>query len=226
MRCMKLNTRIVVLALAGLSAWAALPASAADPLAPYPVSVWSRVLFGPDGKPQTLEVVDADQYPAGFVQNVKQRVAQATIQPPVVDGKAVTQRSGVEMRFVISPKPEGGAQVRVDGLTVGALPVKRYLAAYPADIAATGGWEGEVTGVCTIGTNGRCRVVDVLATAGMPESVRRYAKVSLDGWQFEPQEVDGKPVESEYRLVMRLNTLDTAPEDFRQDKFQRLLKGK
>lgn len=223
MRRMKHNLRRAVLALALLSAGAAL---AADALDPYPVSVWSRVLFGPDGKPQTLEVVDADQYPAGFVQNVKQRVAQASIQPPVVDGKPVTLRSGVEMRFTVTPKPDGGGQVRVDGLSVGALPVKRYLAAYPADIAATGGWQGEITGVCTIGTNGRCRAVDVLAPAGMPESVRRYAKVSLDGWQFEPQEVDGKPIESEYRLLMRLNTLDSVPEDFRQDKFQRLLKGK
>ena len=42
----------------------------------------------------------------------------------------------------------------------------------------------------------------------------------------EPQQVNGQPIESEYRLVMRLNTLDSAPEDFRQDKFQRLLKGK
>lgn len=204
----------------------ALPARAADPLSPYPVSVWSRVLFGADGKPQSLEVVDEDQYPARFVENVRQRVAQASIQPPLVDGKPATLRSGVEMRFTVTPKAEGGGSVRVDGLSVGALPLKKYLAAYPADIAATGGWEGEVTGVCTIGVNGRCRTVDVVANAGMPESVRRYAKVTLDGWLFEPQQVNGQPIESEYRLVMRLNTLDSAPEDFRQDKFQRLLKGK
>lgn len=209
-----------------LAALSSVPAWAADPLAPYPVSVWSRVLFGTDGKPQSLELVDADQYPAGFVANVKQRVAQATIQPPMVEGKPVTLRSGVEMRFVIAPKPEGGAAVRVDGMSITALPVKRSLPAYPADIAATGGWEGEITGVCTVGTNGRCRKVDIVVNAGMPESVRRYAKVAFDGWEFEPQEVDGKPIESEYRLVMRLNTLDATPEDFRQDKFQRVLKSR
>ena len=223
MRRMKNKTWMAAAAVAALLAG---PAGAADSLNPYPVSVWSRVLFGVDGKPQSYAVVDEDQYPARFVENVKQRVAQASIQPPLVDGKPATLQSGVEMRFVVTPKPEGGGSVRVAGLWVGALPLKRYLASYPADIAATGGWEGEVTGVCTVGVNGRCRTVDVLATAGMPESVRRYAKVTLDGWQFEPQQVDGKPVESEYRLVMRLNTLDSAPEDFRQDKFQRLLKNK
>lgn len=215
-------TWMVALSAAALAA----PPASAGASDPYPVSVWSRVLFGPDGKPQTLAVVDEADYPARFVENVKQRVAQLSIQPPMVDGRPATLRSGVEMRFTVTPKAEGGATVRVDGLWVGALPVKKYLASYPADIAATGGWEGEVTGVCTIGVNGRCRVVDVVANAGMPESVRRYAKVTLDGWQFEPQEVDGRAIESEYRLVMRLNTLDTAPEDFRQDKFQRLLKNK
>lgn len=220
-----MRTPVCLAALAAALVSAA-PARAADPLSPYPVSVWSRVLFGIDGKPQSLEVVDEDQYPARFVENVRQRVAQASIQPPLVDGRPVTLRSGVEMRFTVTPKPEGGGSVRVDGLSVGALPLKKYLAAYPADIAATGGWEGEVTGVCTIGVNGRCRTVDVVANAGMPESVRRYAKVTLDGWLFEPQQVNGQAIESEYRLVMRLNTLDSAPEDFRQDKFQRLLKGK
>ncbi|MCF8205148.1 MAG: hypothetical protein K9J82_08740 [Methylotenera sp.] len=221
---MKHNTRLAALALVALSALPALPAWAADPLAPYPVTIWSRVLFGTDGKPQTLEVVDADQYPAGFVNNVKQRVAQASIEPPKVDGKPVTLRSGVEMRFVITPKPEGGGAVRVDGMSISALPVKRYLAAYPAEITATGGWEGEITGVCTVGVNGRCRKVDIVVNAGMPESVRRYAKATLDGWEFEPQEVDGKPIESEFRLAIQLNTLDATPEDFRQDKFDRVTK--
>ena len=201
-------------------------AGAAEDLAPYPVSVWTRVLFGVDGKPQEYAVVDEDKYPAKFIENVKVRVAQASIQPPVVDGRPVTLRSGVELRFTVTPNAEGGGSVRVDGLSMGPMPLRKSLASYPADIAANGGWEGQVMGICTVGGNGRCRTVEVVAQPGMPESVRRYAKASLDGWVFEPQQIDGKPIESEYRLVMQLNTLDTAPEDFREDKFQRLLKKK
>jgi hypothetical protein len=205
---------------------AALQALGADATQPYPVSVWARVLFGVDGKPAEYTVVEEDKYPAKFVENVKVRVAQATIQPPLVDGKPVTLRSGVEMKFTVTPNAEGGGSVRVDGLSMGPIPVNRSLASYPADIAANGGWEGQVLAICTVGANGRCKTVEVVAPPGMPESVRRYAKASLDGWLFEPQLVDGKPVESEYRLLMQLNTLDTAPEDFREDKFQRLLKKK
>ena len=205
---------------------AALPAVASDAMAPYPVSVWTRVLFGVDGKPAEYAVVDEEKYPAKFVENVKVRVAQAKIQPPLVEGKPATLRSGVEMRFTVTPNAEGGGAVRVDGLSVGPIPIQKSLAAYPADIAANGGWEGQVLGICTVGVQGRCKTVEVVAQPGMPESVRRYAKASLDGWVFEPQLVDGKPVESEYRLLMYLNTLDTTPEDFRQDKFERLLKKK
>lgn len=205
---------------------ATLQAVAADETAPYAVSVWTRVLFGVDGKAAEYTVVDEDKYPAKFVENVKARVAQATIHPPVVGGKPVTLRSGVEMRFTVTPGAEGSGSVRVDGLSVGPIPLNKSLANYPADIAANGGWEGQVLGICTVGINGRCRAVDVVAQPGMPDSVRRYAKASLDGWVFEPQLVDGKPVESEYRLLMYLNTLDTTPEDFRQDKFERLLRKK
>jgi hypothetical protein len=214
------------LILAALLAVMTAQAGAAQDPKPYRVSVWSRVLFGADGKPAEYAIVDEDKYPAQFVENVRSRLANASIQPPVVDGHAATLRSGVEMRFTVRPAAEGSGTVRVDGLSVRALPLKTYYASYPKDIKKTGGWEGEVTGVCMIGIDGRCGSIEVVALPGMPESVRRYAKASLEGWQFEPQEIDGKPVESEFRLNLRLHTLDNVPEDFRQDKFQRLLKNK
>lgn len=193
---------------------------------PYPVSVWARVLFGPDGKPVEYALVDEDKYPAKFAENVKSRVARATIQAPVVDGKPVTLKSGVEMRFTVTPTADGGGTVRVDGLSMGPMPVQRFYANYPSDIAQTGGWEGEVTGVCKVAQDGRCSSVDVVALPGMPESVRRYARASLERWQFEPQQVDGKPVEGEFTLKMKLSTVESTMEDFREDKFLRLLKKK
>jgi hypothetical protein len=60
----------------------------------------------------------------------------------------------------------------------------------------------------------------------MPDSVRRYAKASLEGWAFAPQEVDGKPIEGEFVLRLVLNTLDDVPENFKQDKFLRILNSR
>lgn len=207
-----------------LAAWA-LPSPAQDAKEPYSVSVWARVLFGPDGKPVEFALVDEDKYPPKFAENVKARVARASIRPPELDGKPTTFRSGVELRFTVTPTAEGGT-VRVDGIAMKPMPLKRYLASYPKDIGQIGGWDGEATGICRVGVDGRCASIEVTALPGMPESVRRHVRASLERWEFEPQQLGGQAVEGEYVLALRFNTEDSAPEDFRQDKFLRLLRNR
>lgn len=192
---------------------------------PYAVSVWARVLFGPDGKPAEYALVDEGKYPATFAENVKARVARASVPAPQVEGRAVTLRTGVELRFLITPSAEGGS-VRTQGIAMGPLPVTRYFASYPKDVGRSAGWEGRASAVCTVGIGGRCTNIDVTALPGVPESVRRYMKASLEQWEFEPQQVDGKPIEGEYRLTLDFSTLDSSPENFREDKFLRLLRGR
>ena len=216
--------RFLLLALAGLCH--ALPAAAQAGADPYEVSVWARVLFGTDGKPVEYTLVDEEKYPPKFVENVKARIARATIPPQQVDGQPATLRSGVEMRFTVTPSAQGGT-VKVEGISMGAIPVRRYFAAYPQDIAQSGGWKGEATGVCSIAADGRCATIEVTALPGMPESVRRHVRASLEKWLFEPQQVGGRPIEGEYRLTLRYDTPDSLPlEDFREDKFLRILKNR
>ena len=57
---------------------------------------------------------------------------------------------------------------------------------------------------------------------GMPESVRRFARVSLEQWRFEAQQVNGKPIVTEVGVRFNLSAPVGAPEDFRQDKFERI----
>ncbi|TDP62738.1 energy transducer TonB [Roseateles toxinivorans] len=203
----------------------AAPCIASDSDEPYSVSVWARLLFGPDGKPAEYAILDEDKYPAKFVENVKVRLARAVIPPPHIDGIPTTLRTGVELRFTVTRTAQGGS-VRVDGIAMGPLPVKQYFASYPRDVARSGGWQGDVTGVCTVGVDGRCRSIEVAALPGIPESVRKFMRASLEGWEFEPQLLDGQPVEGQYTLKMRLNTLDDAPEYFREDKFLRVLRSR
>jgi hypothetical protein len=193
---------------------------------PYTVEVWANVLFGVEGKPTEYALFEEAKYPEKFAQNVKARVAQAKIQPPVVAERPATLRTGVRLNFLVTPQVNGGAQVKLNGLTMAALPIKRYFASYPKDISKTGGWTGEVEGICKIGVDGRCAAIKVTTLPGMPESVRRYAKASLEGWVFVPQEIDGKPIEGEYILRLVLNTLDEVPENFKQDKFLRILNSR
>lgn len=206
--------------LQAAAAGTASVAAAAD--APYTLEVWSNVLFGPEGTATEITLIDEASYPAAFAGNVKARLARAKVPPPQRDGQPTTLRTGVMMRFEITPAAGGGGQVRVAGLSVSPLPLKRYYASYPKDIAGSAGWQGEVEGLCTVAVDGRCRSIEVKALPGIPESVRRYARVSLEGWTFAPQELGGQPIEGEYRLRLQLNTLDDQPEDFRDDKFERL----
>jgi hypothetical protein len=213
--------RFVVAATLAAGAAAAQPATDE----PYPVSVWGRVLFGTDGKPAEVALVDEAQYPSKFVAQVRERLARARIRPPEVDGRPATLRTGVEMRLTVVPQGDGGT-VRVDSVSMSPLPVKRYLASYPSDIGRVAGWKGEADAVCTVGIDGRCAKIDVQAPAGMPDSVRRYMRASLEQWVFEPQQIDGRAVEGEYRFGARFATLDDSPENFRQDQFLRILRGR
>jgi hypothetical protein len=191
---------------------------------PYQVDVWADALFGPDGSLQRLEVPEADQYPAAFVQRLKQHLAKARI-PPVTDeqGAPASFRTGLGMYLTVTPGAGAGVgaasgTVRIDSVRVAARPVKRYFASAPANIPTAGGGAGGVAQVslqCTVQGDGRCTEVAIVnATAGS-ESLRRWGVASMEGWRFEPQRVNGQPVLSQWQQTLTLEVLDTMPKDFR-----------
>ncbi|MBI3368876.1 MAG: energy transducer TonB [Burkholderiales bacterium] len=200
-----------------------LPAQAETPDAPYPISVWARVLFGPDGRPLEYSLVDEDTYPIKFAENVKARVAHAVVPAPQLNGKPVTLRSGVELRFVVSPNAEGGGAVRLDGVSMGPMPTKTFFASYPTD-GQSSVWAGQVTITCTVGVSGRCTAIEVPQTPGMPEAVRRFARVSFEQWEFEPQQLDGQPVEGTYSLRLRLSLADWLAQKALRERFLGMLR--
>ncbi|HYD82119.1 MAG TPA: energy transducer TonB [Paucimonas sp.] len=193
--------------------------------APYQVTVWAQVLFDTSGKASEIDIADESSYPARFLENIRARLANARIPAPSDEGAPATFKTGVQMNFTVTPGEAGGS-VRMDGLRMSPLPTKTYYASYPKDIGGTAGWQGKITAMCTVGTEGVCTSFDVKAVPGMPESVRRYAKASLERWTFVPQEVNGKPVAGEFALNLRFETTDTMPQDFREPKFDRILRGR
>ena len=224
MSCIPLRSRCAALLLA-LAAWPLASAANESDGKPYLVSVWSLVLFDTSGQAKEIEVADASRYSAQFLDNVRSRLAKARVPPPQEGGAAATFKSGVRMEFLMTPSAAGGS-ARVVGLNVAPLPTKTYFASYPKDVASSEGWEGAVSATCTVGVDGRCSAVMVKALPGMPDSVRRFAKASLEGWTFLPQELNGKPVVGEYELTVNLRTTEGAPEDFRENKFDRILRSR
>lgn len=125
------------------------------------------------------------------------------------------------MQFLVTPS-EAGALVKLQRVTMSPLPVKTPMAAFPKGAIRGDGATAEAVGVCVVGVDGRCRTVEIEAPAGVTEPIRRYLRLSLAGWEFEPQQIDGNAVEGEYRLDMRFHNRRLRPVDFRQDKFQRI----
>lgn len=206
--------RALLLAAAALGAAAA---SAADaPKEPYSVEVWADALFGPDGKLQNLDVPDAGQYPPAFVEQVKKRLASAKI-PPVKDdgGAPATFRTGMVTVFRIEPN-EGGAAVRVTGMSIGPRPVKRYAASQPNDVPVDTPTSVRVQ--CEVGADGRCGDVKVLDANASSEALRRWAVASMRGWEFAPQRVGDKPVAGEAEVTLQLLPLNSRPRDFRDPR--------
>ncbi len=212
------------LAALALACGYAAPVQAAD-AAPYKVSVRASVLFAPDGTAAEVRVIDEATHPQAFVDNVKARLQKARIPPQQADGQPATFRTGVLLDYLVTPEASGG-KVTLTSLKMAPLPTKQFFASYPTDIAQAGGWRGAVQASCVVGVEGRCTAITVRALPGMPDSVRRYARVSLEGWLFQPQELNGKPVEGEYEVLMEFETPDTKPDDPRTDKFQRVQQGR
>ena len=193
--------------------------------APYKVAVRASVLFAADGTASDVRVIDEAVHPQAFVDNVKARLQKARIPPQQADGAPATFRTGVLLDFLVAPG-EGSGKVTLTSLKMAPLPTKQYFASYPTDIAQVGGWRGAVQASCVVGVEGRCTSITVRALPGMPDSVRRYARVSLEGWLFQPQEMNGKPVEGEYDVTLEFETPDTKPDDLRTPKFERLQQGR
>ncbi len=187
----------------------------------YRSDVWARVVFGVDGKAQSQQVVGEDQLPAAFVDIVKTHLAAARVEPRSIDGKPATFTSGVRLQYEITRSREGGS-ARLAQVQVAPLPLKRYYAAFPRELRGPNNWDGAFTATCLVGTEGVCSHISVKTLPGMPPSIHRYAKASLERWTFEPQRVDDVAVVGEYVLKLNMHTIATRPEDFRMNKFDRI----
>lgn len=192
-----------------------------DEVVHYRSDVWARVVFGVDGKALSQQMMGEDQLPAAFVDIVKTHLAAARVEPRSIDGKPATFTSGVRLQYEITRSSEGGS-ARLAQVQVAPLPLKRFYAAFPRELRGPNNWDGAFTATCLVSTEGVCSATSVKTLPGMPPSIHRYAKASLERWTFEPQRVDDMAVTGEYVLKLNMHTIATRPEDFRMNKFDRI----
>lgn len=200
----------------------ASPLAAKPTHGPYLVEVWADVLFDSSGEGASYQIAGERDLPAAFVQQVKLRLDKARIEPRLVSGKPVSFKTGVRMSFEVTPGP-GGGTVRVTRVDMAPRPIKTSVAQIPRDIARVAEWSGTLKATCHVSTEGICSKTELSANAGIPESARRWAAASFKSWTFMPQELDGAKVPGEYGVILSLEIDGPRLEDFRQDKFDRLM---
>ncbi|WP_158218748.1 energy transducer TonB [Roseateles aquatilis] len=205
--------RLALLALAGALQFGWVPVASAQQVH-EPMSVWFDVLFDENGQAKEVTPIDEASQPAAFWAQMSARLKQAKIPPHQENGQNATFRSGVRLGLKVD-KEKG--TVGITSMEVLPIQTRQYYASYPKD-ANRAGWEGELKMICRVGTDGTCVQMSVEMPAGMPESLRRYGRASMEGWRFRPQEVNGKPVEGEYVVLMRMKTADNMPVDFREPR--------
>jgi hypothetical protein len=222
-------SRLYRATLSGLCLWACAaaaqgPAGAATE--PYQVTVQARVVFGSDGRAQSVRVVDADTQPAAFTAAVQERLSKARIPPPTLQDQPATLATGVSMFLQVTPGASGG-QVRVLGLQMHPLSLAMRLVAMPDDAFLAGETERQVTVVCEVDVQGRCAQASAQGLPGVPESVRRWARLTTENWRFEPQTLNGEPIPGRYEVTLVVTSDPSLmPEDFRQSKFERTVRGR
>ena len=206
--------RVAALALAGALQFGVMGAASAQEVQ-QPLNVSFDVLFDENGQAKEVTPIDeASQTPA-FWQQMIARLQKAKIPARQEDGKAATFRTGVELYLTVD---KAKSTVAISAMRIVPIPTKIAYASYPKDAASKAGWEGEIKMICRVGTDGTCVQTNVEMPAGMPESLRRYGRASMEQWRFKPQEVNGKPVEGEYVVLMRMKTSDDLPVDFREPR--------
>jgi hypothetical protein len=198
-----------------LAALVATAATAAGPEA-YRVSAALDTLFDTEGRVVEMRPHEEAEHPAAFWDGLKSRLAALKIPPPQdAAGRPATLRTGLYVNLEVTPGAKGG-QVKIAGLDVKPLVLKRQFAGYPQDIAQTAGWMGMVEAECLVGPDGRCGEVKVKALPGMPPSVLRWASATLALWEFQSPQINGVPISVPVHESFSLTTNDDMPVNFLQ----------
>ena len=178
-----------------------------------PSRIWLDARFDKDGHVQALAPVNAAQQPASLWALLRQRLQGARIEPPQKDGQAADFHTGLWIQLEPQAAGDVAAEPRIQTLAPAPLPVKLAWLRAPREIETLPGWEGAVTVRCQVSVQGECQDIEVEALPGVPESVRRWARLSAKDWRFQPQALNDQAVEGLFVQSVRLRTRDDLPPE-------------
>jgi hypothetical protein len=129
----------------------------------------------------------------------------------------------VLLTYTITPSAQGG-DVKLQNLSISPLPIKKFYANYSAELASSIGSESiKLMITCIVSVDGRCNQVTASTPIGtIPEAARKYARDTMAKWKFEAQELNGKPIEGEFKFNLNLGMDDYSDRKSYYDLKKRL----
>ena len=192
----------------------ALVAGAAQASERYRVVAVFDTVFGKDGRIERLQPHEEAEHPPALWQGLRARVENLRVPAPLdAQGQPATLNTGLYVELEVQTDAQGG-QLRIVGMDVQPLVLKRGHAAYPEELLRSAGWVGAVDAECQVGSDGRCGEVKTQALPGMPPSLLRWAGETLALWQFQPPRLNGVPVVARFKQSFNLATPDGLPLNF------------
>lgn len=182
------------------------------------VQVWFDARFDEQGRLVEARPVNDPPQPEGLWQALMPRIQNARIDPPQLDGQPATLSTGL-LVLLKWRESEGRTTMELASVRPAALPLVRHMLAPPREVTSVEEWEGRINIRCQVNTEGRCDDIQVEAPAGVPVSVRRWAKASMAQWRFRPQQLNGQPVASVVQVPLVLSVHGRVyPQDFREPR--------
>jgi TonB family protein len=139
---------------------------------------------------------------------LRQRIAPWRFEPVRKDGKAVTGSTSLALRL---RQADDGKGVEIVSVRAGPtqLTVKEP---YYFDNHVHAGYQGSLTIRCKVNAKRRCVDASVAESTAHP-TLAENLLLALRKWSFEPDEVEGRPVETWITLPLCFRGNDSAPAD-------------
>lgn len=139
---------------------------------------------------------------------LRRRIAPWRFEPVIENGKAVASTTSLALRM---RQAEDGKGVEIVSVRAGPTQLTVKEPHYFANHVHAG-YQGSMTIRCKVNAKRRCVEASVAASSAHA-TLQENLLLALRKWSFEPDQVDGKPVETWITLPLCFRGNDSAPAD-------------
>ncbi len=171
------------------------------------MSVTARIEYDTNGQVLHSEIIDNLGLKPTFIELIQTSLSHKHFEPHKVDGNPVRFLTGVRLELSIT-SDNNSMDVEIKDYEIFPLTKKSFYLPTPRSLVFISS-KSPIRVSCIVGVDGSCTSIDVDVPVGIPRSdAIKYTKSMFSQWKFEPQQVNGIPVEGLRILTFKFNSKD------------------